>query len=111
MIGTLRKVTRRALLKAMKFDFSGYALELLLVDSKPIRDVVVRDQSMQFSIGSTIVQVQLSKRYEGAGHIASSESETLDFLQAQIRDGDVFCDVGANFGFYVIWVAHLAKLR
>ena len=112
MIRALSRGVRQALQKTLKREFFGYSGEWLLVDSKPVREVIIRDLPVRFRISSSIIRAQLMKHHSsGVCQLAFKEAKTLDFLEQQIRDGDVFYDVGANFGFYVIWAACFAKLE
>jgi len=49
-----------------------------------------------------------TERYR-ADSYASKEPETLDWLDANLREGDVLYDVGANIGVYSLYAAKLRK--
>lgn len=64
----------------------------------PIRTCRVRGLAVRLVVGSEVEQYR-------AETYADKEPETLDWLDEHLRDGDVFLDVGANIGLYVLYAA------
>jgi len=60
----------------------------------------VRDVVIQVGISSEVEQFR-------ADTYATKEPETLDWLERELRDEDVFFDVGANIGLYSLYAAKL----
>lgn len=61
---------------------------------------LVRGHSIKLSISSTLEDFR-------ARTYSVKEPETLDWLDANLRDDDVFMDVGANIGLYCLYAASL----
>jgi FkbM family methyltransferase len=60
----------------------------------------VRHVAIRLGISSEIEQFR-------AATYATKEPETLDWLDKELKDGDVFFDVGANIGLYSLYAAKL----
>jgi FkbM family methyltransferase len=63
-----------------------------------VRTCRVRGLTVHIGVASEI------EAYRVASY-AEKEPETLDWLDSQLRDGDVFMDVGANIGLYSLYAA------
>lgn len=66
----------------------------------PVWERLVRGRRILLRVTTEIEQYRF-ETYE------SKEPETLDWLDAELRDGDVFYDVGANIGVYALYAAVL----
>jgi len=75
------------------------------------RTVDVRGVTMKFSAPDEMIDSQLRPDEQGRCKFESLERETFDFLDQHLRDDDVFCNVGANFGIYVVYAALRRQLR
>lgn len=64
----------------------------------PVRTCRVRGLEIRLGVGSEVEQFR-------AESYADKEPETLDWLDQNLRDGDVFVDVGANIGLYSLYAA------
>jgi FkbM family methyltransferase len=59
--------------------------------------------------GLTIaVRISTSNEHYRADTYATKEPETIEWLRENLRDGDVFYDVGANIGLYSLYAAKLS---
>src|SRR5689334_19643294 len=58
--------------------------------------------------GLTIaIRISTSNEHYRADTYATKEPETIEWLRENLRDGDVFYDVGANIGLYSLYAAKL----
>jgi len=79
----------------------------LIVTPKKIRTISYMGTPSKFFVTSSFVQWYVSN-FIG---ISKNELNTQNFLREELRDGDVFYDVGANIGCYVVWVANRFRLK
>ena len=56
---------------------------------------------------SIAIRVSTPNEYHRADIYATKEPETIEWLRENLRDGDVFYDVGANIGLYSLYAAKL----
>lgn len=96
MKDALKAATPAWLLAAYRRSLKGLraAARILL----PRRTCRVRNLVIEIGVSSEIEAF----RAESYG---TKEPETLDWLDAQLRNGDVFVDVGANIGLYSLYAA------
>jgi FkbM family methyltransferase len=56
---------------------------------------------------SIAIRVSTPNEHHRADTYATKEPETIEWLRENLRDGDVFYDVGANIGLYSLYAAKL----
>lgn len=56
---------------------------------------------------SIAIRISTPNEHHRADTYATKEPETLEWLRENLRDGDVFYDVGANIGIYSLYAAKL----
>lgn len=56
---------------------------------------------------SIAIRISTANEHHRADTYATKEPETLDWLRDNLREGDVFYDVGANIGLYSLYAAKL----
>jgi FkbM family methyltransferase len=56
---------------------------------------------------SIAIRISTPNEHHRADTYATKEPETLEWLRENLRDGDVFYDVGANIGLYSLYAAKL----
>jgi FkbM family methyltransferase len=56
---------------------------------------------------SIAIRISTSNEHHRADTYATKEPETIEWLRENLRDGDVFYDVGANIGLYSLYAAKL----
>lgn len=56
---------------------------------------------------SIAIRISTPNEHHRAATYATKEPETIDWLRENLRDGDVFYDIGANIGLYSLYAAKL----
>jgi FkbM family methyltransferase len=56
---------------------------------------------------SIAIRISTPNEHHRANTYATKEPETIEWLRENLRDGDVFYDVGANIGLYSLYAAKL----
>jgi hypothetical protein len=56
---------------------------------------------------SIAIRISTPNEHHRAETYATKEPETIEWLRGNLRDGDVFYDVGANIGLYSLYAAKL----
>ena len=56
---------------------------------------------------SIAIRISTPNEHHRADTYATKEPETIEWLRDNLRDGDVFYDVGANIGLYSLYAAKL----
>jgi FkbM family methyltransferase len=56
---------------------------------------------------SIAIRISTPNEHHRADTYATKEPETIEWLRENLRDGDVFYDVGANIGLYSLYAARL----
>lgn len=79
---------------------SRHALRSVIRAFAKVRTCRIRGITIRIGISSEIEQFR-------AESYATKEPETLDWLETNLRDCDVFMDVGANIGLYSLYAAKL----
>lgn len=85
------------------FALAAYRKSRLAVRSalrSMVKEVTCQVRGVEIRVG-----VSSETEQERAEAYATAEPETLDWLDANLRDGDVFFDVGANIGMYALYAA------
>jgi FkbM family methyltransferase len=98
MVNALRAITPD-LLKTL-YRKSRIAIRTVTHAFDPTMSCRVRDKVIRLGVSSEL------ERYRAESY-SSKEPETLDWLEENLKDGDVFMDVGANIGLYSLYAATL----
>lgn len=98
MIDTFRSIAP-PFLKAL-YQKSKYAVRTVAHAFDPTITCKVRGMDIKVGVSSELEHCR-------AETFSSKEPETLDWLDQNLTDGDVFMDVGANIGLYSLYAAKL----
>jgi FkbM family methyltransferase len=71
----------------------------------PIRTCTVRGLTVRLDLDSEEEGEERNYEMWRAGHYATKEPDTLDWIDAHFRPGDTIYDVGANIGQYALYAA------
>lgn len=109
---SLRRLSRSAIDWALAGDFRGRAFSAFVLDPPKTRRIPLAGEVIEFSIPNSTVLRMLSSTKKGEPvYFERREEDTMRFLRDNLRDGDVFCDIGAHIGIYVLLANRFAKLK
>lgn len=107
---TLRALSHGLISRGMQSNFFSRLLSAFVWDTAGCKSVSLRGRRVILPIASSFINRQFLTGTDGRTLFEAKEAGTLDFIAKQLRDGDVFWDIGANVGCYVAYANACANL-
>jgi FkbM family methyltransferase len=107
----LRKLGARFIEWALANDFRSRVFTGMILDPPKRKRVPLFGETIELNVPNTLVGSFVQPRSKGEPiSFERRELETMRFLSTTLRDNDVFYDIGANIGIYVLLADKFANL-
>jgi len=107
----MRKLGARFIEWALANDSRSRVFTGMMLDPPKRKQVPLFGETIELNVPNTLVGSFVQARLKGDPvNFERRERETMRFLSATLRDDDVFYDIGANIGIYVLLANKFADL-